>query len=277
MIDIGPKDGIGVDTAFAEGDLHYDRVLVPVFDFALIDTPSKRGVHEELRLGAARLAEARDQLAGVDDAVGAIGSGQPPRLKEVVKALRAGKHLDAFALFEPVPGFLPDDTGVAVNAVFGDHGRRDPHLVDLDAVRGLIFRSVPQPKEIQRPLHVVVVEMREANDIVEVPVSCLERLPKQNWQVAPAVGIVVRAAHIGIVDKDRLAIGQVDPGGIGIADREKRHFSGHFGSSPVAGVRICGIIQLGASTGIRGQRFSCPHMPVLAPKEVSARLQERGC
>ena len=71
---------------------------------------------------------------------------------EIVEPCRAGKDLDAFAFLQPIPRFLPDDAGIAIKAILGDHRGRDPHLVHLDAGAILVFRRVPKPEEVRGPL-----------------------------------------------------------------------------------------------------------------------------
>ena len=66
-----------------------------------------------------------------------------------------------------------------------------------------------------------------APDLVEIAAECLR-------QVAALVVLVILATHRCVVDEDLATVGQIEPCGIGVAEREKVNLSRHvhrpFGS-----------------------------------------------
>ena len=171
--------------------------------------------------------EARHELARVGDEMRSRLQGQAVGLQPRLELGRAGEDADAGALLEAVTRFLPDDAGAVVEAVFKDRGRRDPQFPNLDAVFGLVFRCVLKPEEIGGPAAMVVVEVRVAGDIIVVALRGAEVGPEFGRQVDAAVPPIVGVAHVGVVDEQFLAVGEVEARAIGVPERVKSQYSGH--------------------------------------------------
>jgi hypothetical protein len=73
----------------------------------------------------------------------------------------------------------------------------------------------------------IVVEMRVADDIIIVALRGAEVGPEFGRQVDAPVPPIVRVAHVGVVDEEFLAVGEVEACAIGVAERVKSQRSGH--------------------------------------------------
>jgi len=72
--------------------------------------------------------------------------------------------------------------------------------------------------------------MRESNHVVEVPPRSAEVGLEFSRQIDAPVPPIVGIAHVGIVDEDLLAVGEVDAGAIGVAEGMKSQGGGQWSS-----------------------------------------------
>jgi hypothetical protein len=226
VIDVRHEERAGLAAALQEGCLKDDAVLVAIDNLIVVLPPAERAVDEELHPLRPGNREAGDKLSGVGDQMSAGFEGQSVGLQPCLELGRPRKKPDAGTLLEPMTGFLTDDAGAVVEAVFEDRGRRNPQFPNLDAVFGLVLRCVLKPEEIAGPTAMIVVKMRESDDVVVVPLRGAQIGLEFSRQVEASVPAIVGIAHVGVVDEHLLAVGKVEAGAIGVAERMKGQCSG---------------------------------------------------
>ena len=75
-----------------------------------------------------------------------------------------------------------------------------------------------EAEEVRRAADVVVVQVREDDNVVAGAADAAGVITEDLWKVDPLIGRIVGAAHVRVVDEDLAAIGQVDPSTVGIAE-----------------------------------------------------------
>ena len=218
---------MGLAGALQEGRLKHEAVLVAVNDLVVVLSPAERAVDEKLRPLWPKDREARYELAGIGDEMRAGFQGQAVGLQPLLELDRPGEDPDTGALLEAIARFLTDNAGAVIQAIFEDRCRRDPQFPNLDATFVLVLEHVLKPEEVAGPAAMIVIEMREADHVIIVPVRGAEVGLEFRRQVDAPVPPVVGIAHVGVVDEHLLAVGEIEAGAIGIAERVKGQRGGH--------------------------------------------------
>jgi hypothetical protein len=187
-------------------------------------------VHKELGALGSFLREPGHQLAGVDDQMLTGFEIDRVLLHPFLEHIGTREHSDALALAQAVPGFLADHTAAVLEPILGDGGRRHPKFINLDAAFALIFGSVLEPEEIASPIAMVSIKVGEADDVEGVAPNLPEISAELLGEIAAQVPDVVRVALVAKVDENLPPIGQIEPKGIGIAERKNGNIRCHTNS-----------------------------------------------
>src|SRR5439155_23397320 len=92
-------------------------------------------------------------------------------LKPVCELLRAREDSNPRVVAETITGFLTQKPRVILRIFLNDHPGRNPQLFDLEAPITLKGRKSVKMKEIIRPLGLVVIAMRETDNVKRVFVA----------------------------------------------------------------------------------------------------------
>src|SRR3712207_6374547 len=112
---------------------------------------------------------------------------------------RAREHPNALTAFEPKARLSLKDLAVFAELLLGLGNRpgRYPELVDLDSAFALILRSVLKPEKLRRAADMVIVEMREGDNIERASTRLLKIRSKFIGQLGAFVGRIIGISHVG--------------------------------------------------------------------------------
>src|SRR6185312_8346486 len=105
---------------------------------------------------------------------------------------------------------------------FQDHGGRHPQLLDLDTVVALILLSVVEPEKLRTSLDMIVVAVRQCEDVEIGALVCFELAAEASRQIDGCAFCRPRLGVLAVVEEEAATVDQFDLTGIAVADGVER-------------------------------------------------------
>ena len=169
------------------------------------------------------LLEAWDESSSVGDQVHPRLDCELMLVEPVLERFRPREDPDAFASLQAIARFRLDDVPLCtqVALALSDSRSGHPQVGDPYAVAPLILLGVLEEEEIRYALDVVLVQVREGQDVHIVAAQRVKPVADGPREIDAPIARIVRVGRRGVVEEQNPARGSLNQAGVGVAEREE--------------------------------------------------------